>query len=57
MLTRLAVVGLSLTASNFVYQAAVGQNWGDAVERSVFQIVALAIAAIVILTEPSERLR
>jgi hypothetical protein len=37
------LTSVALVASNFVYQASTGMNWGVAIERSYFQLLAIVI--------------
>jgi len=41
---RLAATCCALIFANFIWQAAMGQHWDQAVERSFFQTVALVTA-------------
>jgi hypothetical protein len=38
------VVAAGLSVGNFIFQAATGHNWGIAMDRSLFQMVALGCA-------------
>ena len=40
-LTRLFIIGASLAAGNFFYQALAGEQWGVATERTFFEANAL----------------
>lgn len=42
---KLLALFMALAIGNFIYQAVTKKNWGQAVERSFFQGVALALAA------------
>ena len=45
-MNNLLIIGAALTASNFIYQAAAGNDWAQAFDRSVFQALALAVVAL-----------
>lgn len=41
MAAKLIMTAVAMTDANFIFQQMTGQNWGVALERSFFQMIAL----------------
>jgi hypothetical protein len=54
IIKSMAVIAITLTTTNYGYQAATGHDWMAATERSTFQFIAICCCCISMITLTAE---